>query len=220
MTDLDPTRAQMLGNLIREARLYAGREPEECAGVLGLTPEAYEEVETGAHPVSLPDLEVLALYLKVPMGYFWGRDELVQPRPVDYQSLITLRHRVIGVMLRQLRLQARQTPKDFAAALGVDEATIAAYETGSTAVPYLHLETLSRYLDIPITYFVDDQHGPLGRHEAEQRLKKIFSELDPDMQAFLANPTNVTYMGTAKILSEMDVQRLRQVAESILDITF
>ena len=65
-----------------------------------------------------------------------------------------------------------------------------------------------------------DQHGPLGRHEAEQRLQKIFSELDPDMQAFLANPTNVTYMGTAKILSEMDVQRLRQVAESILDITF
>jgi len=220
MTNLDPTRAQMLGNLIREARLYAGREPEECAVVLSLSPETYEQVETGKHPVSLPDLEALALFLKVPMGYFWGRDELIRPRPVDYQSLITLRHRVIGVMLRQLRLQAHQSQQAFADVLGVDEATITAYETGNTAVPYLHLEQISRHLDVPITYFVDDQHGPLGRHEAEQRLQKIFSELDPDMQAFLANPTNVTYMGTAKILSEMDVQRLRQVAESILDITF
>lgn len=220
MTNLDPTRAQMLGNLIREARLYAGREPEECAVVLSLSPETYEQVETGEHPVSLPDLEALALFLKVPMGYFWGRDELIRPRPVDYKSLITLRHRVIGVMLRQLRLQAHQSQQAFADVLGVDEATVTAYETGNTAVPYLHLEQISRHLDVPITYFVDDQHGPLGRHEAEQRLQKIFSELDPDMQAFLANPTNVTYMGTAKILSEMDVQRLRQVAESILDITF
>jgi len=220
MTDLDPTRAQMLGNLIHEARLYAGRETEECAVVLGLSPETYEQVETGEHAVSLPDLEVLALFLKVPMGYFWGREQLVTPRPVDYKSLIALRHRVIGVMLRQLRLQAHQTPQDFADVLDVDEATIAAYETGNTAVPYLHLEQISRHLNVPITYFVDDQHGPLGRHEAEQRLQKIFSELDPEMQAFLSNPTNVTYMGTAKILSEMDVQRLRQVAESILDITF
>jgi len=220
MTNLDPTRAQMLGNLIREARLYAGREPEECAAILNVTPEVYEQMETGDYPVSLPDLEALALFLKVPMGYFWGREELVKPRPVDYKSLIALRHRVIGVMLRQLRLQAHQSQEEFADVLGVDEATITAYETGNTAVPYLHLEQISRHLDVPITYFVDDQHGPLGRHEAEQRLQKIFSELDPDMQAFLANPTNVSYMGTAKILSEMDVQRLRQVAESILDITF
>ena len=220
MTDLDPTRAEMLGNLIREARLYAGRELGECADVLSISAEAYEQVEAGEYAVSLPDLEALALFLKVPMGYFWGRNELLKPRPVDYKSLITLRHRVIGVMLRQLRLQARQTQKEFADILGVDEAAITAYETGNTAVPYLHLEQISRQLDVPITYFVDDQHGPLGRHEAEQRLQKIFSELNPDMQAFLANPSNVTYMGTAKIMSEMDVQRLRQVAESILDITF
>ncbi|MBK8985671.1 MAG: helix-turn-helix transcriptional regulator [Chloroflexi bacterium] len=220
MSNQDPTRAQMLGSLIRDARLYAGREPEETAVVLSLTPETYAQIETGEYATSLPELEVLALFLKVPMGYFWGRDELVTPRPVDYQSLIAIRHRVIGVMLRQLRLQARQTQKDFAAMLGLDEAAIAAYETGATAVPYLHLEQISRHLNVPITYFVDDQHGPLGRHEAEQRLQKIFSELGPDMQAFLTNPTNVTYMQTAKILSEMDVQRLRQVAESILDITF
>lgn len=220
MSNQDPTRAQMLGNLIRDARLYAGREPEETAVVLGLMPETYEQVETGSHAISLPELEVLALFLKVPMGYFWGRDELITPRPVDYQSLIALRHRVIGVLLRQLRLQARQSPQDVADLLGVPLATVTAYESGNTAVPYLHLEQISRHLNIPITYFVDDQHGPLGRHEAEQRLQKIFSELGPDMQAFLTNPTNVTYMQTAKILSEMDVQRLRQVAESILDITF
>jgi transcriptional regulator with XRE-family HTH domain len=220
MSNQDPTRAQMLGNLIRDARLYAGREPEETAVVLGLSPETYEQVEMGNYAISLPELEVLALFFKVPMGYFWGRDELAQARSVDYQTLIALRHRVVGVLLRQLRLQARQSQQDLADALNLPVTTIAAYESGQTAVPYLHLETLCRHLNVPLAHFVDDQHGPLGRHEAEQRLRKIFNELEPDMQAFLTNPTNVSYMETAKILSEMDVQRLRQVAESILDITF
>lgn len=220
MSNPDNTRAQMLGNLIREARLYAGREVEETAVALSLSPEQYTQIEAGEGDISLPELEALALYFKVPMGYFWGREKLITPRPVDYQNLITLRHRVIGVLLRQLRLQARQSPQALADLIGVEVETIHDYETGKTAVPYLHLETLSRHLDVPITHFVDDQHGPLGRHEAEQRLQKIFGELDPEMQAFLSNPTNVSYMGTAKILSEMDVQRLRQVAESILDITF
>lgn len=220
MSNPDNTRAQMLGNLIREARLYAGREIEETAVALSLSPEQYAQIEAGEGDISLPELEVLALYCKVPMGYFWGREKLITPRPVDYQNLITLRHRVVGVLLRQLRLQTRQSAQALADILEVDPETISAYEAGQTAVPYLHLEKLSRHLDVPVTYFVDDQHGPLGRHEAEQRLQKIFSELDPEMQAFLSNPTNVSYMGTAKILSEMDVQRLRQVAESILDITF
>ena len=97
---------------------------------------------------------------------------------------------------------------------------IEAYEAGSNPIPYLELEQLCRHLDLSINHFVDDQHGPLRRHEAEQRLQKIFDGLNVDMQTFLANPTNVSYLETAKTLSEMDVGRLRQVAESLLEITF
>jgi hypothetical protein len=44
--------------------------------------------------------------------------------------------------------------------------------------------------------------------------------MSPEMQAFLINPVNVSYLDTAKKLSEMDVEQLRQVAESLLEITY
>ncbi len=65
-----------------------------------------------------------------------------------------------------------------------------------------------------------ENHGPLGRHEAERKLHRQFKQMPPDMQAFLINPVNIPYLETAKKLSEMDVEKLRQVAENILDITF
>jgi len=220
MSETELSRAQILGNLIRDARLYAGLRHRDCAKVLGITEDDYKLAETGEYPGTLPDLEVLALYLKVPMGYFWGTDQLLEEKTVNYAGMLDLRQRVIGAMLRQMRLQARESTSSFAEVLEVSESDYQAYETGAKPIPYLQLEQLCRHLDVSINHFVDDQHGPLRRHQAEQRLQKIFSSLNVDMQTFLANPTNVSYLETAKTLSEMDVQRLRQVAESLLEITF
>lgn len=220
MSDKNSSRARTLGNLIREARLHAGRSVADCAQVLNLSPEQFEQAETGEYLISLPDLEVLALYLKVPMGYFWGSETLVEAPHIDYARLVTLRHRVIGVLLRQLRIQAKRTPQELAAELGVDVSQIEAYEAGERPVPYLHLEQISKYLDVSVDHFMDDKRGPLGRHEAEQRLLKHFSQLPADMQAFIANPRNTNYLETAQKLSEMEVEKLRQVAESILEITW
>ncbi len=220
MSETELTRAQILGNLIRDARLYAGKRHRECAQALTLTEEEYKQAEAGDYALSLPHLEVLALYLKVPMGYFWGTASLPEKQEVNYSGMLDLRQRVVGAMIRQLRLQARETTGNIAALLDVDESTITAYEAGSQAIPYLELEQLSRHFEVSINHFVDDQHGPLRRHEAGQRLQKIFDELPAEMQMFLANPTNMSYMETAKTLSEMDVQRLRLVAESLLEITY
>lgn len=220
MSETELTRAQILGNLIRDARLNASQSHHDCAMALGISEDDYKQAETGEYPITLPNLEVLSLFLNVPMGYFWGTDQLFKAKPVNYEGMIDLRNRVIGAMLRQSRLQARETTATFAEILDISEEHMQAYEAGSKAIPYLQLEELCRHLDVSINHFVDDQHGPLRRHEAERRLQKIFDGLDIEMQTFLANPTNVSYLETAKTLSEMDVQRLRQVAESLLEITF
>lgn len=212
-------RARMLGELIQNAREFAGCIVAECAEIVGITPEQFGQAEGGKYDISLPELEALAIFLGVPMGYFWGNETLrAEPEP-DYSQLIALRHRVVGVILRQLRLQSQKTHKELADALGVDLTTIRAYESGQTAVPYLHLERLCRVMGAAIDQFVE-QRGPLGRHEAEYKLHKQFNQMSPEMQSFLINPVNIRYLETAKKLSEMDVEKLRQVAENILDITF
>jgi transcriptional regulator with XRE-family HTH domain len=220
MSDLEPTRAQILGNLVRDARLAAGQRTRDCAKALGITEDEYKQAEVGDYHLTLPHLEVLALVLNVPMGYFWGTESLAKTKPIDYRGLLDLRQREIGAMIRQQRLQARMSAEEFADLLEVDAGDIEAYEAGTKVIPYLQLEQLCRQMNIPVSHFVEDNYGPLRRHEAEQRLQKIFDGLSLDMQTFLANPTNVIYLETAKTLSEMDVQRLRQVAESLLEITF
>ncbi len=212
-------RAKMLGLLIQDAREYAGRSIDECAEVVGFTPEQFVQAEQGERVVSLPELEALAIFLDVPMGHFWGTETLESEETPDFSRMISLRHRVIGVLLRQLRLKAQVTHQELADALGEDVALIQAYESGRTPVPYLHLEQLCQALGAGVDQFVE-LHGPLGRHEAAQKWNKQFGQLEPEMQDFLLKPTNIRYLETAKKLSEMDVEKLRQVAENILDITF
>ena len=220
MSELNAERAKMLGDLVQKAREHFGRTKKECAAVLGLKPAVYSQVESGEYPVSLPQLEAFALFLDIPMGYFWGSEPLKTDAEIDFTNLIELRHRVIGVLLSQQRLRNRQSLADTAEALGLDEDLLKSYEMGEQPIPYLHLEQICRQLDVSVNYFLDDLHGPLGRHEARQKLARQFNRMAPDMQAFLINPVNVSYLDTAKKLSEMDVAQLRQVAESLLEITY
>jgi len=221
MNDQELARARKLGELIRSAREHAARSHEECAAILKVSADEFIQVENGEHAISLPDLEALALFLQAPMGYFWGRDGLGRKlMPGDYESMIGLRQRMIGVLLRQLRLRTRTPIGELAADLDVDQNIIEAYEMGQQPVPYLHLEKLCQAMEAPVDYFVDAEHGPLGRHEAAQKLQKQFHNMPPDMQSFLMNPVNIRYLETAKMLSEMDVDKLRLMAESILNITY
>ena len=220
MSEINPERAKILGDLVEKAREHFGRTKKECAAVLGMKSGDYSKVETGEYPVSLPQLEALALFLNIPMGYFWGSEPLQTESEIDFENLIALRHRVIGVLLSQQRLRTRQSLAELAEALGMEEELLKSYEMGEEPIPYLHLEQICRQLDVSVSYFLDDVHGPLGRHEAKQKLERQFKRMPPDMQAFLINPVNVSYLDTAKKLSEMDVVQLRQVAESLLEITY
>jgi transcriptional regulator with XRE-family HTH domain len=206
--------------MIRDARRRAGRSSKECAQILNMPPEQFKQAESGDYLISLPDIEALAIYLGIPMGYFWGTESLEDVLShVDYESLIQLRHRVIGVLLRQLRLQEKRTQKDLSAALDIDRKLVQQYETGTASIPFVHLEKLGHELGVSIEYFADEQRGPLGMHEAQHKLRQQFKSLPPELQTFLLNPVNVTYVETAWRLSEMDVDKLRQIAESLLDIT-
>lgn len=220
MAKIDPKRAKKLGELIQAAREHAGTPPEACAETLGLSLETYLQAESGDYPITLPQLEALSIFLKVPMGYFWGSEELPTDTAVDYHDMIALRNRVIGVLLNQLRLRARRSRKETAEQIDVDEATIEAYELGTTAVPYLHLEQLARYLDGSLSMFMEDIHGPLARHETRYQLLKQFDRMTPELRAFITNPVNASYMETARKISLMDVARLRQIAEDLLEITY
>jgi transcriptional regulator with XRE-family HTH domain len=220
MSEIDATRARFLGKLIQDAREGAGVTSEECAKALGISLDAYAQAEQGELPLSLPQLEVLALVLNLPMAYFWSGKQLPEDRLVDYAQYMILRQRIIGVALQQARIDAGWSIQRLADESDVATEQIESFERGQEPIPYLLLESLADLLDAPLNVFTVEQSGPLGRHEQALTRRENFEALPEEVQAFVADPGNLIYLQTAMRLSDMDVDRLRGIAEGILDITF
>lgn len=219
MNEVNRGRARILAGLIEDARVNAGRSAEDCAQALGITVDDYSKFEAAESDISLPSLEVLAMYHHVPMAYFWGSTALSDDRETDFELYQSLRQRIIGALIGQARIQVGRTVEELAVALDVTVERLTAYETGAETIPYFQLEMLSSDLGLPVQYFSDEQQGPLAKYEKQQQMQERFDELPPEIKAFVVEPINISYLETAVRLSKMDVNKLRSIAEGILDIT-
>ena len=214
-------RAKKLGVLIRDARLTAGRSIPDCAAAMGVGVEIYEAFELGDQSPSMPELEFLAYYLDIPLEHFWGQETLsarLEKNRVDIQKLTTVRQRVIGVLLRKARLEAEKTLEDVAQAAGLPLEDLEAYEYGELPIPVPVLEQLIGILNCELRDF-QDQKGPVGVWFIQQRAMRDFKELPPELQEFVSRPINRPYLELAQRLSEMSVDKLRGIAEGLLEIT-
>ena len=220
MNDEALSKAEKLGELIRATRKNAGRSVEESARVLGLPSDIFREIESGTYTVSLPELEVLAMYFHVPMSYFWNGELPTAEEETDYDAYRLLRQRIVAVLLRQARLQSRSSLEELSEATGIDPERLSSFESGSEPIPYFELQKLAESLDVPMHHFEGSQLGPLARHESNLKVQKNVQELPDEIRNFVGEPINLSYLQTAKRLSEMDVDKLRAIAEGILDITY
>ncbi len=219
--ELYTLRARILGVLIRDARLAKGCTVEECAASLGLNPQTLTAWELGqAHP-SLPELELLAHELGVPISHFWSTETLTgnaQPNPLPQAEYVALRNRVVGALLRKARIEADLTPEALAAKTGIPAGTIDAYELGREPIPLTELTSLASATGVSLSYFLEDTNR-IGRWIERQEHFRNFSQMPEDIRAFLSNPTNASFVELAMWFSEMEVEDLRGIAESILHLS-
>jgi len=215
-------RSKKLGILIQSARSSAGKSIEECAAALNISNEQMESFEGGEASPSLPELEALAFYLKVPLDYFWGREviDAIQKEPQVFEKdrLMRLRNRVIGASLRKARLEAGMTSLELANTVSISEEQLNQYELGAESIPLPELELLATNVKGTIRDF-QDSRGPIGTWIRQQRVMQHFDDLSPELQDFISKPINRPYLEISQRLSEMSVEKLRVVAEGLLEIT-
>jgi len=215
-------RAKKLGVLIRGARQATEKSVSECSQVIGVSTTTFEAYERGEISPSLPELEALAFYLKIPLELFWGR-EMAFPREqqenqLEIDRLLRIRQRIVGTLLRQTRLASGISAKEMADRAGIPEQVLSDYELGEKPIPVPELEALTNVLNRPIRDF-QDKRGRIGTWHKQQAALKNLSELSPELQDFISKPVNRPYLELAQRLSEMSVEKLRSVAEGLLEIT-
>ena len=220
---VEKIRAKKLGVLMRDARLLADKTSVLCANAIGVSDEVYTDYELGESSPSLPELEILALFLDVPVEHFWNGETYLhaeaKPELPNPKQLVPLRQRVIGVTLRKARIEAHLSQEELAEKLGIPLGDLQQYEFGAKSLPVTMLESIAAHLHLTVQDF-QDRHGPVGAWFSRVRAMRDFQDLSPELQVFVSKPINRPYIELAMRLSEMSVEKLRSIAEGLLEITY
>jgi transcriptional regulator with XRE-family HTH domain len=218
------TRNKIIGVLLRDARLRAKLSVQECAQAIFCDPQLISRAEEGSKGLSLPQLEILAHVLQVPLSYFLGEGELPaagdEPQLPPYADIITIRRKIIGVMLRQARLEADRTEDQVAATLGYTPDRLTQVELGEAQITLVELEALAKTLSVPFESLIAEDVMPALPEEDQELDLAMLEHLSPDIQSFILKPINTPYLQIAMNLSEMPADTLRQIASGLLEITY
>ena len=216
-------RTKKLGVLIRDARLAARKTLPECAQLVGVTTGILRSWEEGRRSPSLPELELLAYTLNLPMQHFWSKDSISDNASLtdgmNLRALIGIRQRLVGALLRQQRENTSLALRTLSEQSGIPTARLKAYEMGERPIPIPVLEGLVAILGGQIES-IFDQTGPIGKWMIQQKGVQDFLQLPPELQSFVSKPVNRPYLELAMKLSSMSTDKLRSVAEDLLEITF
>ena len=216
-------RTKTLGVLIYDARQASRMSIKDCADAIGVSTSIYRSYEQGRRAPSLPELEALSMYLDIPISHFWGTEAISDDKSpieeINLSRLVTLRHRMIGALLRQERRNAGYSMKALGKKASLPTSRIKAYELGERPIPVAELEILLSILESNIENFFD-KNGPIGQWMTRQDAIVDFIALPSELQDFVRQPINRPYLELALKLSNFSAEKLRSVAEGILDITF
>jgi transcriptional regulator with XRE-family HTH domain len=216
-------RTKKLGVLMRDARLSARRSVQECAEAIGVRKSIFRAYEEGERSPSLPELEALVFFLDLPLEHFWGKEikstAAAPHQSIDLPKVLTLRQRKVGALLRQERMNASISIRNLAAKTGIAGSRIKAYELGERPIPLPELEILISTLGGRVESFFD-RNGPIGQWMLSEEAVQHFLEMPPELREFVALPVNRPYLELARKLSNMSRDKLRSVAEDLLDITY
>lgn len=223
---LDPAearalRARMLGVLLRDARLDSGYTEQDIANYLGVSVDDVLVWEYGYGTPSLPLLEVLAYFLKIPVSHFWGTETLQQQqldRTIDTDEYITVRTRMIGLLMRARRESLGLSTDDVAKRLDIPTDELVYYEQGYYQIPMALLTEVAGILDVSLSHFLDTS-SRVGEYFDLLETLKLFAKMDSDVRDFVSVPSNAPYIRLAMTLAKMPTDSLRELAEGLLDIT-
>lgn len=213
-------RTKMLGALIRQARLTSGKSLKETAALVGITSGILSSYEKGRRGISLPELELLAFHLDVPLSSLTSATKAEARKKPEFNPavLVSLRQHFIGALLKTHRTEAGLSLRQLAKSAGIPSTRLAAYEQGERPIPLAELEVLTDELGLSLKDLMDSR-GPVGEWLAVQEAFDDFLRLPADIRDFMRSPDHEVYLRATLRLSELPVEKLRTVGEGLLEIT-
>ena len=215
-------RSKKLGVLIFNARQIADRSIRSCSEALGIPQNTFKNFENGSAAPSLPELEILSEFLNIPLNHFdEGSILALKEKEIHLQEVElkkTERDQFISQQLRNFREQVGFTINELSEESGVEPERIMSCENEKTPLSLPELENLAAALEVKIENFYQINLSPHSLNQPEEI--QAFLNLPDDIREFILKPVNQPYLELAANLSQLPAEKLRNIAESLLEITF
>ena len=206
---------RILGVLIRKSRLEAERTQEECARFLRVEPQLIESWEFGDRVPSMPQLELLARFLKGNMS-----DNGFGPASEKFtaqEEYIVLRGRLIGGMLREARNAMGQSIDELSAKTGLDGDLLESYEFGETTIPVSHLTVLAQAVKRDLSYFTEQPFNATDSDKMGSVWPASTAD-DNELSQFVADSENRDFIRLAMAFRHLERANLHQIADALFAI--
>ncbi len=206
---------KIIGVLIRAAREKARRTVKQVARRLGVTAARARQYELGTREISLPELESLALFLRVPLSFFLSGEPVTDdplPKPPTSEE-IRARRAMLGAKLKQARMTAGKSLAECAQLIGRTPGTVSRYERGLIDIPITELERLSKLLKVNLSHFVQD-NGQRGG--AELMDLEAWARLPNDVRLFIMDTNSLPYLRMAIKFRDLPKAKLKELGEILL----
>ncbi|MCY3834221.1 MAG: helix-turn-helix transcriptional regulator [Chloroflexi bacterium] len=207
-------RGKIVGVLIRIYRLEAQRSLAECAGFMRAEPQLIEAWEHGEETPSLPELELLAVFLNGGAADADGAPARRQSAQTEY---LRIRRPLIGVMLRAARISAGHSQQDVGASAGLEDDLLERFELGEAPIPVSCLDALAQAIDVELSAFLV-QPQFLLEQAPPANLAEDGSELEAEWRQFTLKRENQAFIRLAMAFQQMARADLHRIADALLAI--
>jgi transcriptional regulator with XRE-family HTH domain len=172
---------EKISNRVKKIRKIKQRSLHDCAKLLGISKEDYLRFEEGDHALSLPDLELLAIFFEIPPEALIDESDI----EIDQYSILeedkkpiytSLRSKMIGAQLAFERQILGLSLEELVERTGISSEVLVSYENSTTPVPMDHLVAICDQLDLPIQsllFKLNPDEGHIDETSEE-------SEIEPD----------------------------------------
>jgi len=223
-TQLLTIKAKKFGVRLAAMRQKKGIPVETLGRWINDSSEQIEKIERGESSLSLPQIEWIAhqFGLKPETLFLNELNSLKEPQVEEQLSkqYISLRDRMIALFLKKTRTEQNKTLDDVANSCELSTDDLERYESGSSPIPWPVLDCLCSEYHLPATSLISQ--GSVEKKAATvDSVEGQSATSNPDeMTEFITNPANRPYLELAKKISEMDAEKLRSLAEGLLEITY
>ena len=213
-------RAKIVGVLIRQSRVAASRSIEDCARQLQVPPEQVSDWEYGDGVPSLPQLELLASYLNVPVNTFLQDNEIraFENEVAENDQFVTLRQRLVGGLLRAARDLKGISIEQLSELTAIDGGLLQEYEYGQQVIPMNHLLTLANSLDQDLEYFLESGQDSDAETKDESASTAPFANSE-DKRRFVVDQKTQGIIKLAVAFSQIPSEELHRIADALLSIS-